>query len=120
MTVTVDDTARTRRITFIVLGVIFTILLIVALARVPQRRRARSPVAGKADQLSDAFTEAGLPAPDRDQIVRTLGDDGGAVCADPDAALKRAVAQRTAGQRRGRTRAAAGASPTTRRCRASR
>jgi hypothetical protein len=88
--VTVNDTDRTRRITFIVLGVIFTILLIVALAVF---RSAKSSVASrsKADQLATSFTKTGLPEPDRDQIIRTLGEDGGAVCSNPDAALKQAV-----------------------------
>lgn len=88
--VTVNDTERTRRITFIVLGVIFTILLIVALA-VFRSAKDSATSRSKADQLATSFTKAGLPEPDRDQIIRTLGEDGGAVCANPDAALKQAV-----------------------------
>ena len=88
--VTVNDTERTRRITFVVLGVIFTILLIVALA-VFRSAKDSATSRSKADQLATSFTKAGLPEPDRDQIIRTLGEDGGAVCANPDAALKQAV-----------------------------
>lgn len=45
----------------------------------------------KADQLIAALEGAGARAPDRDQVVRLLGDDGGATCADPNSALKRAT-----------------------------
>jgi hypothetical protein len=46
----------------------------------------------KADQLVQEFEAAGLPVPeDTDQIVATLGTDGGAVCANPANALGKAV-----------------------------
>lgn len=45
----------------------------------------------KADELIAAIEDAGATAPDRDQIVRVLGDDGGATCEDPNEALNRAV-----------------------------
>jgi hypothetical protein len=46
----------------------------------------------KAQQLIAAFEEAGLPVPaDTDQIVATLGTDGGAVCANPANALGKAT-----------------------------
>lgn len=45
----------------------------------------------KADELIAALGEAGARTPERDQIVRVLGDDGGAVCADPNKALSRAT-----------------------------
>ncbi|MGW6914451.1 hypothetical protein ACWGB8_11615 [Kitasatospora sp. NPDC054939] len=44
----------------------------------------------KAQELSGKLSAAGYPAPSQDQIVHTLGDDGGAVCEDPGDALKRA------------------------------
>ncbi|MEV7022625.1 hypothetical protein [Kitasatospora sp. NPDC093558] len=44
----------------------------------------------KAKQLSDALSSAGYPVPTQDQIVRTLGEDGGAVCDDPSNALTQA------------------------------
>ncbi|HEV8561367.1 MAG TPA: hypothetical protein VGR06_34030 [Actinophytocola sp.] len=47
----------------------------------------------KADQLSAALRLAGAQVPDRDEIVRRLGDDGGAVCADPTGALSKAALQ---------------------------
>ena len=59
--VTVDDPQRTRRITFLVLAVIFTILMAVGARRVPQRpatRRARAP---RPTSWRPAFHAAGLP-----------------------------------------------------------
>jgi Tfp pilus assembly protein FimT len=45
----------------------------------------------KADQLIAALEEAGARTPDRDQVVRVLGDDGGATCDSPNDALNRAA-----------------------------
>ncbi len=41
----------------------------------------------KAQELIAAYEAAGLPAPDQDQIARTLGDDGGQVCETADSEL---------------------------------
>ncbi|GAA1496250.1 hypothetical protein [Paeniglutamicibacter kerguelensis] len=45
----------------------------------------------KADELIVALHKAGAHTPDKDQIVRVLGDDGGATCANPNEALSRAT-----------------------------
>ena len=45
----------------------------------------------KADELIAAIEDAGATAPSQDQIVRVLGDDGGATCQDPNEALSRAA-----------------------------
>jgi len=46
----------------------------------------------KADELIAALEDAGVArTPDRDRIVRVLGDDGGATCSDPNSALGRAT-----------------------------
>ncbi|RAJ42249.1 hypothetical protein K353_02600 [Kitasatospora sp. SolWspMP-SS2h] len=42
----------------------------------------------KADQLITKLQENDYPTPDRGQVARTLGTDGGAVCQDPASALK--------------------------------
>lgn len=44
-----------------------------------------------ADELIVALEDAGAATPDRDRIVRVLGDDGGATCANPNEALSRAT-----------------------------
>jgi hypothetical protein len=41
----------------------------------------------KAQELIAAYEQAGLRAPDQDQIARTLGDDGGQVCETADSEL---------------------------------
>ena len=45
----------------------------------------------KADELIAAVEAAGATAPDRDRIVRVLGDDGGATCDNPNDALSRST-----------------------------
>ena len=45
----------------------------------------------KADELIAALEELGARTPDKDQVVRVLGDDGGATCTDPTEALSRAT-----------------------------
>jgi len=52
--------------------------------------RSNQQAEEKADQLIAKLEEQGARTPTKDQIVRVLGDDGGAVCADPNAALNRA------------------------------
>ncbi|MEU4163628.1 hypothetical protein [Actinoplanes sp. NPDC026670] len=47
--------------------------------------------AEKAAQLQAELTAAGLRVPSTEQIVNTLGADGGAVCLDPDDALRRGI-----------------------------
>ncbi len=45
----------------------------------------------KADELIAALEGAGARTPDRDRIVRVLGDDGGATCDNPNEALSRST-----------------------------
>jgi hypothetical protein len=90
MTLSVDNASRTRRTTYIVLGIIFVLLAGTALVAFGSAR-TNATAEEKADQLIGALNAAGLRAPQKDQIVRVLGDDGGAVCADPNSALKRAT-----------------------------
>jgi Tfp pilus assembly protein FimT len=45
----------------------------------------------KADELIAALEEAGATPPSQEQIVRVLGDDGGATCENPNDALARSV-----------------------------
>jgi hypothetical protein len=45
----------------------------------------------KAAELNAQLQKAGARTPDTDQIVRVLGDDGGATCDNPNKALSRAT-----------------------------
>ncbi|MBN6040581.1 hypothetical protein [Amycolatopsis sp. 195334CR] len=53
--------------------------------------KANRAAEDKADRLIAALTELGTAVPERDQVVRLLGDDGGPVCADPVGAAQRAA-----------------------------
>jgi hypothetical protein len=74
-----------RRIYWIV-GAIFAVLLVVMLVGWNYDRQ-NAEADAKAQELIAAFEAAGLPAPDQDQIARTLGDDGGQVCETADSEL---------------------------------
>jgi hypothetical protein len=53
--------------------------------------RSTAQAQDKADQLTAALADAGARTPSQDQIVRVLGEDGGAICDDPGDALRRAT-----------------------------
>jgi Tfp pilus assembly protein FimT len=67
--------------------VFLAILAIFAFSSGRESRRAQD----KAEELNIALQDAGARTPDTDQIVRVLGDDGGATCANPNKALSRAT-----------------------------
>ena len=54
----------------------------------PARPSARTR---RPTQLIAALHDAGARTPDKDQVVRVLGDDGGATCENPNKALSRAT-----------------------------
>jgi Tfp pilus assembly protein FimT len=73
--------------TAIVLLIVATVIALITFSSARDNQQAQD----KADQLTAALTDAGLTAPSKDQIVRVLGDDGGALCEDPGDALRRAI-----------------------------
>lgn len=85
-----QDPHKHRRVTYIVVAAVAVVLVILGLAMYNRAERNREAEA-KADQLIALFQAQDLPVPDRDQIIRTLGDDGGAMCDDPGNALKKAI-----------------------------
>ncbi|HEY9495713.1 MAG TPA: hypothetical protein VIR15_12725 [Intrasporangium sp.] len=89
-TVTEQSTDTERRTIYIVAGVVVLVLLVIALFSY-RSKEASEQADQKANQLIAALTAAGAPTPHKDMIVRTLGDDGGAICADPNGALNRAT-----------------------------
>ena len=90
MRVTVDDADRTRRTTYVVLGVVVLLLAGVALLTFGSAQSTAQAEA-KADQYLAELSANGLRTPSKDQVVQVLGDDGGALCDDPAAALNRAA-----------------------------
>ena len=88
---TLNPSTKTKHtITYIVLGAIFIILAAVALG-VFRSAKASVEANRKADELINKITAAGYTAPPKQTITRTLGDDGGSICADPNNALRRAI-----------------------------
>jgi hypothetical protein len=82
---------RQRMILYGVIAALIAVLMVVGVAgwRTEKATRAAEE---KADRLVAALAELGATrVPNRDQIVRVLGGDGGPVCADPTNALRRAA-----------------------------
>jgi hypothetical protein len=69
-----------------IVGAIFGVLLIVMLVGWNYDRQNEEANA-KAAELIAAYEQAGLRAPDQDEIARVLGDDGGQVCETADSEL---------------------------------
>ena len=89
---TVDESQppRERRVLYLVVAILVGVLAVVGLFAFRAADETRDAEA-KADELIGALEEKGARAPSRDQVVRVLGDDGGATCANPNDALSRAV-----------------------------
>jgi Tfp pilus assembly protein FimT len=87
---TENQSPRERSWIYVTACVILGVLVIwgiFAFSSARETKRAQD----KADQLISALQDAGYRTPDRDQIVRVLGDDGGATCDNPNKALGRAT-----------------------------
>jgi Tfp pilus assembly protein FimT len=81
---------RERRWLYIISCIVLAVLVVIALFAFGSARETQK-AQDKADQLIAALNAAGARTPDKDQIVRVLGDDGGATCANPNKALSRAT-----------------------------
>ncbi|GAA1734006.1 hypothetical protein [Luedemannella helvata] len=93
MNVHVDAAPKTTRIiTYVVLGAIFLILLLIGLGTFRTVQRNQQAM-GKAAELQAAYRTAGLPVPSTEQITGLLGTDGGRLCDDPVAFFHRTVTQ---------------------------
>ena len=80
-----------RRTMYIVITVAVLALAVVALLFYSSAQATQAAQA-KADQLIAALEQAGATStPSQEQIVRVLGNDGGATCADPGGALTKAA-----------------------------
>ena len=90
MTVTQKSSTDENRTVYIVAGVVVVALMIIALLTFRSGKESEQ-AEQKADQLITALTAAGARAPSQEQVVRLLGDDGGAVCDDPNGSLRKGV-----------------------------
>jgi Tfp pilus assembly protein FimT len=81
---------RERSWIYITASVVLGVLVVAALLTFSSARETRN-AEEKADELIAALEDAGARTPDRDQIVRVLGEDGGATCENPNDALSRAI-----------------------------
>jgi len=84
------QTGRERRWIYITTSVLLAVLVVGALLTF-SAARSTQVAQEKAQELIAAVEAAGGYAPSSDVIVQLLGDDGGAVCADPNAALSKAT-----------------------------
>ena len=102
-----SSTKRGRSVTYIVATILLVVFAVIALLTFRSARETQQSLE-KADQLIAEINAAGGTAPSREQIARVLGDDGGAVCANPNEALSRAILPGPAGKRGNRARNQAG------------
>lgn len=86
-----SQSPRERSVIYaVVVGVLIVLGVIATLLFLDRRQEARD--LEKAEQLLSAFSDAGISVTlSAEQIAEVLGDDGGATCADPNAALSRAT-----------------------------
>ena len=87
-----SSTKRSRSVLYIVSMVLLVVFAVIGLLMFKSARDTQQALE-KADQLIATIEAAGGTAPQREQIARVLGDDGGAVCANPNDALSRATFQ---------------------------
>jgi Tfp pilus assembly protein FimT len=89
-TQTETQTPRERSWLYITSLIVLVVLVVIALFAFRSARETQE-AQDKADQLITALQAAGARTPDKEQIVRVLGDDGGATCDNPNKALSRAT-----------------------------
>jgi Tfp pilus assembly protein FimT len=90
MTVTQKSSTNENRTVYIVAGIVVVALMIIALLTFRSGKESEQ-AEQKANQLITALTAAGARAPSQEQVVRLLGDDGGAVCDDPSGSLRKGI-----------------------------
>jgi hypothetical protein len=89
---TVQETQDTseRKALYIVVGLVVVVLTVIGLFTF-RSAKSTAEAEQKADQLISELQAIGAPTPSKEAVVRVLGSDGGAVCADPNGALSRAT-----------------------------
>jgi hypothetical protein len=85
------STRRGRSAIYIIAIVVVIVVAAVGLFTFRSGRQT-AQAEDKATQLTASLQASGLPTPTIEQIARVFGTDGGAVCANPNSSLQRAVA----------------------------
>ena len=91
MSTSMESQPRRERSWIYYTALILLVAMVVAALIVFRGAKESREASDKADQLIVALEEAGARTPDKDQVVRVLGDDGGATCENPNDALSRSV-----------------------------
>lgn len=81
---------RERTLLYVVIAIVVAALMIIGLFAFSSAKDTRQ-AEQKADQFIASLGATGARTPDRDQVVRVLGSDGGAVCTNPNKPLSRAI-----------------------------
>ncbi|MFC4070559.1 hypothetical protein [Actinoplanes subglobosus] len=81
---------RANTLLYSITGVTFLLFAGIGLITYTAEKQTQEAT-DKAAQLQTELAAAGLRSPSADQLVHTLGADGGAVCLDPDDALRRGI-----------------------------
>ena len=89
-TTTEHETRRERTWLYVGAAVVLVLLVIIGLFTFGAAKSTKE-AQQKADALIAEIEARGGQAPSRDAIVGVLGTDGGAVCANPNASLNRAM-----------------------------
>ena len=97
-TVMETQSDQERRSLYIGLAVVAAVMMVVGLLMFKAGSTTQE-AEDKAAQLTTEIEATGRTAPSSEVLVKLFGDDGGAVCDDPNAALSRAtlLAQMTTG-----------------------
>ncbi|KAE8765044.1 hypothetical protein [Georgenia thermotolerans] len=86
-----ETTTRRQRSWLYITAIVLLVALAVGGLLAFRGARVTQAAQSKADELIALLEDRGARAPSREQIVHVLGADGGAVCANPNDALSRAI-----------------------------
>jgi Tfp pilus assembly protein FimT len=90
MTITETSSEQENRTTYIVIGVAVLLITVIALLTFHSGKTSQE-AQQKAAQLTVALTAAGARTPSQETLIRVFGNDGGAVCDDPNGSLRKGV-----------------------------
>lgn len=84
------QTGHERRLLYVIVGIVTVVLMVLGLVLFSSAKDTKQSEE-KADQFIAALRASGSRTPDRDQVIRVLGSDGGATCTNPNSSLGQAI-----------------------------